>query len=61
MDCILYAGGESLNADKFHMNFTLCRLKNVPVIMHLTDTNLLVLNTPKYEYGTAENFIECFG
>ena len=61
MDCVPYVGAEKLNAGKLQMNFTLCRLRTDPGIMYLTDTNLLLLNIPKYENETAENCIECFG
>jgi hypothetical protein len=63
MDCFLHVGAEWINAGKLQMNFTLCRLRTDPGIMHLTDTNLLLLllNTPKYENETAENGIECSG
>jgi hypothetical protein len=57
MDCVLYVGAESLNAGKFEMNFMFCKLRHFPVIMHLTDTILLVLSAAQYEYRTAQNCI----
>jgi len=57
MDCVPYVGAESLNAGRLQMNSTLCRLRTDHGIMHLTDTNVLLLNTPKYENETAENCI----